>query len=108
MGEGFWGEGFWGEGFWLEIKDEQGRRYEFGCRIQPGGPTSEYGVLEPGASKATVASSSCYELQRGRTYKVIAHYSYADREEPPPPPPPEGVVPLRHELVSKPITFTLE
>ena len=73
---------------WLDIRDELGAQYRYDCMDKTvSADPSDYLVLRPGAGISSLETSvvGCYQLRKGHTYTLVAHYQ--DRTVTPPSPP---------------------
>ena len=98
----------WSPGYrevWLDIRDELGALYRYNCmdRTVSAGP-SDYLVLRPGEgiSALETGADGCYQLRKGHTYTLVAHYQ---DNAVAPPSPPAGAQYLSSELVAPPVEF---
>jgi hypothetical protein len=90
---------------WLDIRDELGAQYDYDCmaRLVPG-RSSAYLVLRHGEGISGLEKSvdGCYQLRKGHTYTLVAHYQ--DGTVTPPSPPGDAQY-LSNELVAPPVEF---
>jgi hypothetical protein len=90
---------------WLDIRDELGAQYRYNCmdKTVSAGP-SDYLVLRPGEGIKSLETSveGCYQLRKGHTYTLVAHYQ--DSAETPRSPPGDAQY-LSNELVAPPVEF---
>lgn len=92
---------------WFDIRYGKDGTVTYRC-APPNGPTrfkaDDYRSLKPGEVVDNDEELSCFDLSRLGEYTIVAHYY--DRQKSPPPAP-KGTVPLNHELVSVPVTFSV-